>query len=141
LPDAKIYGAGGLLKDKKDMYGFYEDNGNIKLPKAKTAHVYLVGEKNGQLIYAAATFMTDTLNNLRLSPVQISKEAFNVKIKELLQTEAISVKAKDSKNATTIRKIDSDLTALEEKIKEAEKAAPKDCDCGCDALQEEVRAY
>jgi len=131
LPEAKIYGAGGLLKDKKDVYGFYEDNGKIKLPQGKTAHVYLVGEKNGQLLYAAATFVTDTLNNLHLNPVLISKETFNVKIKELLQTEGISVKAKDSKNASTIRKIDSDLNALEEKIKEAEKSKPKDCDCGC----------
>lgn len=131
LPDAKIYGAGGLLKDKKDVYGFYEDNGNIKLPQGKTAHVYLVGEKNGQLLYADATFVTDTLNNLRLNPVLISKETFNVKIKELLQTEGMSVKAKDSENATKLRKIDSDLNALEEKIKEAEKSKPKDCDCAC----------
>ena len=136
LPDAKIYGAGGLLKDKKEVYGFYEDNGSIKLPQGKNAHVYLVGEKNGQLIYAAATFVTDTLNNLRLNPVLISKETFNIKIKELLQTEGMSVKAKDSKNATTIRKIDSDLNALEEKIKEAEKSKPKDCDCGCENKEE-----
>jgi len=132
LPEAKIYGAGGLLKDKKDVYGFYEDNGKIKLPQGKTAHVYLVGKKNGQLLYAAATFVTDTLNNLRLNPVLISKETFNVKIKELLQTEGMSVKAKDSKNAASLRKIDSDLNALEEKIKEAEKSKPKDCDCGCE---------
>ncbi|WP_018342242.1 c-type cytochrome [Cytophaga aurantiaca] len=131
LPDTKVYGAGGLLKDKKDVYGFYEDNGNINLPQGKTAHVYLVGEKNRQLLYAAATFVIDTLNNIRLEPIVISKEIFNKKIKELLQTESMSVQAKDSKNAAKIRKIDSDLDALEEKIKEAKKTAPKDCDCGC----------
>lgn len=131
LPDMKVHAYGGLLKDKKDMYGFYEDNGNIKLPQGKTAHVYLVGEKNGQLIYAAATFVTDTLNSLRLSPTVISKETFNVKIKELLQTEGMTVKAKDSKNVTMIRKIDSDLNALDEQIKEAEKSKPTDCDCNC----------
>ena len=131
LPDMKVHAYGGLLKDKKDVYGFYEDNGNIKLPQGKTAHVYLVGEKNGQLLYAAATFVTDTLNKLSLIPVVISKETFNVKIKDLLQTEGLSVKAKDSKNAATIRKIDSDLNALDEKIKEAEKAKPQECDCDC----------
>lgn len=137
LPDAKIYGAGGLLKDKKDVYGFYEDNGNIKLPQGKTAHVYLVGEKNGQLLYAAATFVTGTLNNISLNPVLISKKEFNKKIKELLNTEGMSVKASDSKNATKIRKIDSDLNALDEKIKEAEKSKPKDCDCNCGVIGEE----
>jgi hypothetical protein len=136
LPEAKIYGAGGLLKDKKDVYGFYEDNGNIKLPQGKTAHVYLVGEKDGQLLYAAATFVTDTLTNLSLNPTVISKGDFNLKIKELLQTEGMSVKAKDSKNAAMLRRIDSDLNALEEKIKEAEKSAPKDCDCGCKSEEE-----
>ena len=131
LPDMKVHASGGLLKDKKDVYGFYEDNGNIKLPQGKTAHVYLAGEKNGQLLYAAATFVTDTLNKLSLNPIFISKEEFNVKIKELLHAEGISIKAKDSKNAAAMRKIDSDLNALDEKIKEAEKVAPKDCDCGC----------
>ena len=131
LPDMKVHAYGGLLKNKKDAYGFYEDNGNIKLPQGKTAHVYLVGEKNGQLLYAAATFVTDTLNKLTLSPTFISKQSFNVKIKELLGTEGISVKAKDSKNAPAIREIDLDLNALDEKIKEAEKLALKDCDCGC----------
>ncbi len=131
LPHMKVHASGGLLKHKKDAYGFYEDNGNIKLPQGKTAHVYLVGEKDGQLIYAAATFVTGALNNLRLNPEIISTAAFNIKIRELLQTEGMSVKATDSKNAGTIRKIDSDLNALDEKIKEAEKSKPKDCDCGC----------
>ena len=131
LPDMKIHAHGGLLKGKKDAYGFYEDNGNIKLPQGKTAHVYLVGEKNGQLLYAAATFVTDTLNKLSLFPVVISKETFNLKIKELLKTEGVTVKAADSKNANTLRKVDSDLNALDEKIKEVEKSKPKDCDCGC----------
>jgi hypothetical protein len=138
IPDVKIYGAGGLLKDKKDVYGFYEDNGTIKLPQGKTAHVYLVGEKDGQLLYAATTFITDTLNTLRLDPVLIPKETFNQKIKELLKAEGMSVKAGDSKNAAVLRKIDTNLTALEEKIKEAEKLAPKDCDCGCDVKPVDV---
>lgn len=136
LPDDKIYTAGGLLKDNKDVYGFYEDNGNIKLPQGKTAYVYLVGEDKGQLLYAAATFVTDTSNNIRLNPVLISKETFNIKIKELLQTEGMSVKAMDSKNAGEIRKIDTDLNVLDEKIKEAEKARPQNCDCGCEPKKE-----
>jgi cytochrome c5 len=131
LPDMKIHVAGGLLKDKKDAYGFYEDNGNIKLPQGKTAHIYLVGEKNGKLLYAAATFMTDTVNRLSLNPTFISKEAFNHSIKELFQDEGITIKVMESKNASAIRKIDTDLNALDEQIKEAEKLKPIDCDCNC----------
>ncbi|MGN6647835.1 MAG: c-type cytochrome [Cytophaga sp.] len=131
IPDTKIYGAGGLLKDKKDQYGFYEDDGSIKLPQGKTAHVYLVGEQNGQLLYAATTFIIDTFNTFRLNPALISKETFNAEIKQLLQTEGMTVQAKDSKNAAVIRKTDTELDALKEKIKEAEKLKPSDCDCGC----------
>ncbi len=131
IPEIKLYGAGGLLKDKKDLYGFYEDNGSIKLLQGKTAHVYLAGEKEGKLLYAAASFITDTLNNLRLYPELISTETFNKKIAELLHAEGMSVKATDSKNASAIRKIDSDLKALEDNIKEAEKLKPLDCDCNC----------
>jgi mono/diheme cytochrome c family protein len=138
LPDMNVHARGGLLKNKNDTYGFYEDNGNIKLPQGKTAHVYLVGEKKGQLIYAAATFTTGTLNTISLSPAVISKEAFNLKIKELLNTEGISVEAKDSKHAASLRKIDFSLNELEEKIKAAELLTPKDCNCSCSTYEENV---
>jgi hypothetical protein len=138
LPSMKVYTDGGLLKDKKDTYGFYEDNGSIKLPQNTTAYVYMVGEENGQLLYASAVFQTQKDNAIKLVPELISKEAFNIKIKQLLNFDGMSVQAKDSKNAAIIRDIDKQVNAVDLQIKEAEKLKPTECDCNCGFSQEEV---
>ncbi len=135
LPEMKVHAGGGLLKGSNEEYGFYEDDGNIMLPQGKTAHVYLAGEKDGKLIYAAATFVTDKVNKLSLNPAVILNETFNIKIKELINTEGISIKASDSKNAAALREMDAAIIMLDQKIEETEKMKPANCDCNCEKAE------
>jgi len=135
LPSQKINASGGLLKDRNDEYGFYEDNGNIVLPEKTTAYIYMVGEQDQKLLYASAVFQTSLNNRIELKPEIITKEEFNKRIKELLKNDEISIQAKDSKNSNEIKTIDNDLQKLNIEIQEAEKLKPTECDCNCGVIQ------
>jgi len=123
VPDAKICVDGGLLKGEDFRYGFYEDNGKVPLPQGRLAHILVFTEHGDKITFAQSSFTTGTNNELTLKPRIISKEEINQKIKSL-NFDNISFEAKDTKNASQIKSLDSALRDIENL-----KPASSNCEC------------
>ena len=133
IPSDKVFTDGGLIKGSKDEYGFYKNDGTLPLPQGRTAYVLAFGETDGQLLFAKTKFVTKSDQTFDLLPANVMKEQFNAEIKTL-DVADLDIIAEDSKNATALGSVDTDLKNLQ-------ALKPVNCDCNCGKGDEgDVRA-
>ncbi len=123
IPSAKVCVEGGLLQGADKVYGFYTDDGQLSLPQGKQAYILTCTEKKGQILFGRAGFITAKDNLVTVTPVPVTKEIMN-KMIAYMDLQDLSVEAKASKNADTIRSIDA-------KLKQLEGLKPKGNNCDC----------
>ncbi|RAJ77290.1 cytochrome c [Chitinophaga dinghuensis] len=123
IPDIRMFAEGGLLDGEKHKYGFYTADGKIPMMLNKKAWIIATGEQKDQLLFAQQVFITKQKLELAISPALSTKAAINEFIKGL-DLKDLKMEMTDSRNANSIREIDS-LT----KIVQGKK--PKNWDCGC----------
>lgn len=126
VPKYKTFERGGKLSDGL-QYGFYSRDGKIPLPPGEKAAVFALGEADGQIIFAAAQFVSTVENKIQLLPGPVSKDVLAEEIKRLA-LERISVQAAGSKNAAEIKKIEEEMSR-QQGIPESFR--PRSCDCNC----------
>lgn len=119
IPDRKIFVPGGLMRNSKDQYAFFTNDGKIKLPQGAQAYIMAMAEQNGKVLYGQTSATLTTKQHLEVAMTEISKDDFNKKMAEL-GTDGLSINVQDSKNADSIRATDQALDNLQ---------APEDCDC------------
>lgn len=119
IPDRKIFVPGGLMRDSKDQYAFFTDDGKIKLPQGAKAYIMAMAEQDGKVIYGQTTAILTTKQQLEVTMSEITKDAFNQKM-AAIDVDGLNINVQDSKNADSIRATDKALNDLQ---------APADCDC------------
>ncbi|MDB5253406.1 MAG: hypothetical protein JWP27_2575 [Flaviaesturariibacter sp.] len=124
VPQYKVFGRGGLLKDEMSVYGFYTTDGICPLPRGTTVIVFAVSEQSEGILFDAHRFVFGADNQFTLHPRRVSKERFNSVVEGFTLT-GLSMVASDSKNANEIRKVDKELDRIE-------RLRPKTCPCQCD---------
>jgi hypothetical protein len=130
IPSRKINVEGGPSEKGENEYAFFTKDGKIPLPAGVNCYILAVSEANDELAYAIKSFSAASSQRFDIELQKTTKEAFN-KAMEIFNDKTFSVKVKDAKNATDIRKLDSTLKNIDERLKEAEKLKPKNCDCNC----------
>lgn len=122
IPGAKIFLTGGLLKGKNDEYGFFTDDGYIKLPRYEKAYIVATGTKNERFFMGTVSFETADDQRLQLTLQASDKMAFNRFIRQL-DLQDLSLKVTNAKKELP------DAGTSRIKI---EKRKPANFDCGCD---------
>jgi hypothetical protein len=130
IPSRKINVEGGPSEKGGDEYAFFEKDGKIPLPAGETAYILAVSEADDEMAYAIKSFSAASSQRFDIELQKTTKDAFN-KAMEVFNDKTFSVQVKDAKNATDIRMLDSTLKNIDERLKEAEKLKPKNCDCDC----------
>jgi mono/diheme cytochrome c family protein len=120
VPEFKIMQAGGYLEDKK-LFGFHENKGNTPLPINNSAFVIVFGDKDGKSYFGISHFIIKPDQKIVVHVKETTKEIMDAKMKELNFAE-FEFELKDTKNKNKIIDVD-------QKIKDAKKLAPVDCDC------------
>jgi hypothetical protein len=119
IPSIKLFVPGGLLKGKKDVYGFYQADGSIPLPQQAKAYIIAMGEYEGKVIFARKEFTTQQKQSFDLPLTAITQSAF--------QRELATLQLNDdnayNRAAALIRSIKD--------LKSAEQLKPKNCNCDC----------
>jgi hypothetical protein len=128
IPQVKLFGEGGQLEDKKDVYGFYTQDGKLPLPQNATAYILAMGEYEDQIIFAKKEFTTSKDQQLTIELQTISKETYRQEI-GALSFSGLGISVADTKVAEELRKTIRNL-------KKAEELEPKTCDCNCFLRQE-----
>ena len=132
MPGRKIFVEGGPLSGQTDVYGFYEDNGNIPLPQHEHAYILAMAEHDGKLYFGKTEFMTSLKQSPEIQLLVTTKEQMNLDVTKL-GIDDFSFNAHDSKNADSIRKV-------ELKLSEIEKLKPRDCNCNCGVQPDSTRS-
>ncbi len=120
VPEYKILQDGGYLKGE-DLFGFHENNGHTPLPLNNSAFVLAFGDKGGLPYFGMAHFIIKTNQQIVVQIRKTTKEKMNAKMKELNFAE-FDFELNDTKNKNKIIDID-------QKIEEANKLKPVNCDC------------
>ena len=123
IPALKVYQDGGLLKDKEDEYGFYENDGQMPLLPGAGAWIYALGEGNDEILFGKMRITLQQQQTLQLKLEKVTREQFDAAIKAM-NLDSINIQVQQTKNADAIRKTDKEL-------KEAEKLKPVNCNCDC----------
>ena len=129
IPSTKIYAKGGKADDNT-RYAFGFKNGKIFLPQNSKAYIMAVSESSSSIYFALKEFTTSTQQSLEVELKAASKEEFNAAIAGL-NTDDLKIAVKDTKNADSIRKTETDLKNIETELQKAESLKPKNCDCDC----------
>lgn len=130
VPDKKIYTKGGLKNDGSGRYVFAYTDGSIYLPMGATGYILGLTENADGVAYGLQSFTISNSQEISLELQKSSIESFNKAINELNMRD-ISIGAKESKNAESIRKADTALGNLKEKLIGLEEIRPKNCNCDC----------
>jgi mono/diheme cytochrome c family protein len=137
LPEQKILLHGGKVAGSSDTYAFFTTDGKIPLPQSAQAYVIATGEAKGQLYYGRISVRTTRAQALQLSLQPIAKDAMNASI-DSLNLPDMTMHADESKNARTIRTIDttvvainSDIEKVDSDLRAVEKMKPLHFDCNC----------
>jgi hypothetical protein len=130
VPDKKIYTKGGLKNDGSGRYVFAYTDGSIYLPMGATGYILGLTENADGVAYGLQSFTISSSREISLELQKSSIESFNKTINGLNMSD-IRIDVKETKNAGSIRKADTDLQNLKEKLIRADEIRPKNCDCYC----------
>lgn len=129
IPSKKIYVKGGATDDI-NKYAFGFKDGKIFLPQNAKAYIMAVSESSSSVAFALQEFTTSTKQELQLEMKSTSKEEFNIELTKL-NNENLKITVKDTPNADSIRKAETDLKTIDAGLKKAESLKPKNCNCDC----------
>jgi hypothetical protein len=132
IPSMKVLVDGGPT-GKTDEYAFYYKTGKIPLPQGAKAYILAVSERDEKLAFAFKEFTTSRQQEFEISLTSSTKEIFTSTMKQF-SADSLVIKVNDSKNAGEIRKVDKQLKNINEKMNEAQKLKPKNCNCDCGGL-------
>jgi hypothetical protein len=135
IPSMKVYGEGGPADRDPNEFAFFYKTGHLPLPQGRTAYILAVTETSDSLAFGLREFTTGLKQELSLSLARSTKEKFTAAI-SALSMDNMSITVADSKNADSIRRLDKTIRKLDEKIRDAEKLKPRNCDCACHFLGE-----
>jgi len=121
IPSVKVMIPGGLLKNKKDEYGFRDVDGTILLPQNTKAYIIGMGAQDEVLLFGETAFTTQAKQTLELKFTKLSKEEFDREITSLPLGEA-TIKAVAINGATKLRDTYKEL-------ENAEQLKPQGCEC------------
>jgi hypothetical protein len=130
IPSRKVNVEGEPSEKGNGEYAFYTKDGKLPLPAGQTCYILAVSEENDEMAYALKSFTAAASQTFDIELQKTSKKEFN-KAMNVFDDNSIKIKASNSKNAKDIRKLDKSLKKIEDKLKEAEKLKPKNCDCHC----------
>lgn len=130
IPSTKVYTQGGATDKSPGEFAFAYKSGKLFLPQNATAYIMAVTESNETIAFALKEFTTGTSHRFDISLQRATKEEFNTAI-SILNNGDTRISTADSKNAADIRQTDAKLKAADEKLENAEKLKPKNCDCEC----------
>ena len=123
VPVINTFLEGGKLSSNDGEYGFFTKDGKIPLPENAKAYIIVMGETDGQLLYAKKEFIVSKQQRIEIAAQPATIEEFNASIKAIGST-SINIKAVETQAG-------KDLKENEKQIKEAEKLKPKRCSCDC----------
>jgi len=123
VPVINTFLEGGKLSSNDGDYGFYTKDGKIPLPENAKAYIIVMGETNGQMLYAKKEFIVSKNQRFEITPEPATIEQFNASIKAI-GSSTIGIKAVETQTG-------KDLKENEKQIKEAEKLRPQKCSCDC----------
>ena len=130
IPSSKVYVRGGPTEKGEGEYAFADKNGKIFLPQNATAYIMAVKETESSIAFAIKEFTTSTKQELEISLQESTKEALSSAIK-IIGNDRIQIGIKETKNADSIHKVNTDIKTIDEEIMKTEKLKPKNCDCDC----------
>jgi len=123
VPVINTFLEGGKLNGNEGEYGFYTRDGKIPLPENAKAYIVVMGEADGQLLYAKKEFIVSKQQRFEIEAQPATIEEFNASIKAIGSAN-INIKAVETQTG-------KDLKENDKQIKEAEKLKPKRCSCDC----------
>lgn len=133
IPSMKVNAEGGPTERSENEYAFADKNGSISLPQGAKAYILALSEEEGSLAFHLETFTTGKQQSFSFELKASTKEEFN-KALEIFAQQDLNIKVKDVENAQEIRKADTSLQIINQKLKDAEQLKPKRCNCDCDVV-------
>ncbi len=130
IPSVKVNVQGGPAERNPEEFAFQYKNGKISLPQNEKAYILAVTERESSIAFALKGFTTSTKQEFEITLQKSSKEEFSEVLKSFSPPD-MNIKVADAKNADEIRKTNSDLKTIDEKLKKTENLKPKNCDCDC----------
>lgn len=127
VPVINTFLEGGKLSGNEGDYGFYTKDGKIPLPENAKAYIIVMGEADGQLLYAKKEFIVSKQQRIEIEAQPATTEEFNASTKAIGSAN-INIKATETQTG-------KDLKENEKQIQEAEKLKPKRCSCDCGSLK------
>jgi mono/diheme cytochrome c family protein len=107
LPSFKVFQEGGLLADKTN-YGFYTDDGELKLPQGANAFVFALGEERGKMYFGETPFVTSPEQLLNIDMHESTKKQIE-HFFATAQAGKIKLSVSKTKNFKTIKAIDDEI--------------------------------
>lgn len=123
VPSEKIFQRGGFVKGNSEVYGFYQDDGRIRLPQHVDAYILAVSEVKGKIMMGIQPFTIGPLNEVTAQMDAVTKEEYESKMQQF-KAEGLNATVNKSKYADSILVLDRQLEALE-------ALRPKNFDCQC----------
>lgn len=128
LPEDMICTNGGFMKDSKEWYAFFTDDGKIKLPQQKQAYLLAFCEQDGKISFALEPFKTNIDNTITLNASLITQAEMTEHLK-MLDFKGFSAEVKENTNTR-------DIKQLRVNLENVEKLKPKNSNCSCYAKEE-----
>lgn len=128
LPDDMICTDGGFMKDSKEWYAFFTDDGKIPLPQNKQAYILAFCEEEGKISFALESFKTGTDNIINLKASLITRAEMTERLK-MLDFKGFTAEVKENEYA-------KDIKQLKVNLENVEKLKPKNSNCSCYAEEE-----
>lgn len=128
LPEDMVCTNGGFMKDSKEWYAFFTDDGKIKLPQNKQAYVLAFCEQDGKISFALEPFTTSIDNTITLNAALITQSEMTERLK-MLDFKGLTAEIKENKQAKEIKQ-------LKVNLENVEKLKPKNSNCSCYTIEE-----
>jgi len=126
VPVINTFLAGGKLTGD-EAYGFFTKDGRIPLPLNAKAYILVMGEADGQIVFAVKEFIVGEKQSFEISPLPANMEDFNAAV-EAIGNANIQIKSVETQTG-------KDLKGNDKQLKEVEKLKPKNCGCDCSLLK------
>ncbi|MDI9364345.1 MAG: cytochrome c [Flavobacterium sp.] len=115
IPSIKVFTEGGKLSDEK-RFGFYVNDGKLPLPQGYNAFVFAISESQGQTYYGRTSFITSTMQDLKIQMKRSEKETILKEMDEL-KLDKFEMKINKTKNFDNLKSLDSSLSNLVEMLR------------------------
>jgi hypothetical protein len=143
VPSEKMFIRAGIINAEQTKYMFFETNGNIPLPKGRTAWIYSVGEEKGEFYLGLQPFTVAQDNIINLKVAVSSQQKIEAALKQMSGDLNMNIsesgRRETDKLAAEIAVLDAQKDKLSEQIINISVAAarlynqkPAACICECD---------